>query len=350
MQVTPPEKTGPMPLPAPQRASAPPPSSKRPSKPPPPVHPKDRALHALAPIRGIVHGLYAHNAFEAAASIAFWFFLSLVPLLIFIGWMLGHLVRSEGIDALLQPALDIAPSTAEQLLRRELGRMAASSGAPIAPISVVGFLWTSSSGLHNLMDVFEIAVRVPRRPWWKQRAIALAWVVVGLATIIGSGWALVRIELSIHKPDAEPTLVHANEAPSAAPSASASPHERPHPKTTRTHIRQRVASLLKTPAEKAFTIIGAFAVGITLLAGFYRFAVEHPPGVRRRAFPGAFAAVVSWLFVSWAFGSYVQQLGNYAVYYGSVAAVAVLLVWLYLTSLTLVVGAEVNAQLEGVRD
>jgi membrane protein len=49
------------------------------------------------------------------------------------------------------------------------------------------------------------------------------------------------------------------------------------------------------------------------------------------------------------FGLYAVSVSTYAVYYGSLAAVAVLLVWLYLTSLSLVVGAEVNVQLEGVR-
>ena len=49
------------------------------------------------------------------------------------------------------------------------------------------------------------------------------------------------------------------------------------------------------------------------------------------------------------FSEYVGALSNYALYYGGLAAVAVLLVRLYLTSLTLVIGAEVNAQLEGVR-
>jgi membrane protein len=46
----------------------------------------------------------------------------------------------------------------------------------------------------------------------------------------------------------------------------------------------------------------------------------------------------------------VGSLGRYTLYYGSVAAVAVLLVWLYLTSWSLLIGAELNAQLEGLRD
>jgi len=72
--------------------------------------------------------------------------------------------------------------------------------------------------------------------------------------------------------------------------------------------------------------------------------------VRRRSWPGAFVGVLAWLLVSWAFGAYVNSLASYATYYGGLAAVAVLQVWLFLSSLALLLGAELNAQLEGVRD
>ena len=77
---------------------------------------------------------------------------------------------------------------------------------------------------------------------------------------------------------------------------------------------------------------------------------EHPPGVVRRAWPGAIVALTAWLVVSWGFGVYVTSLGRYALFYGSLATVAVLLVWFYLTSWALLIGAELNAQLEGLRD
>ena len=89
---------------------------------------------------------------------------------------------------------------------------------------------------------------------------------------------------------------------------------------------------------------------LTALAAFYRFAVEHPRGVERRAWPGAIVAFTAWLVVSWGFGAYVTSLGRYALFYGSVATVAVLLVWFYFTSWALLIGAELNAQLEGLRD
>jgi membrane protein len=55
------------------------------------------------------------------------------------------------------------------------------------------------------------------------------------------------------------------------------------------------------------------------------------------------------VLVTYGFAAYVRTLADDALFYGSAAAVATLLVWLYLSSLALLVGAEVNAQLEGVR-
>ena len=75
----------------------------------------------------------------------------------------------------------------------------------------------------------------------------------------------------------------------------------------------------------------------------------HPRGVRRRVWAGTIVALVLWGLVSWAFGTYVKAIADYAVYYGSLATVAVILLWLYLSSLSLLVGAEVNAHLEGMR-
>ena len=53
--------------------------------------------------------------------------------------------------------------------------------------------------------------------------------------------------------------------------------------------------------------------------------------------------------MSWAFGVYAASIANYALFYGSLTAVAVLLIWLYLTSICLMVGVKVNAILEGRR-
>jgi membrane protein len=295
------------------------------------------------------------NAFEAAASIAFWFFLSLVPLLVLLGFLVGHVARTRGVDALVTPVLEVIPATAEDIVRKELERMAGSGGS-LAPLGVLGYFWTASSGLHNLMDVFEAAAKAPRRSWWKQRAIALGWVVAGLAAACVLAWALVRVDAAMHT---SPSSVAGT--PSASVSAPASTARAPDrtPRSgsgsggavgrARGEVKQRVRAAIHTPLEQAIASALMLAIGLTFLAGFYRFAVSHPRNVRRRVWPGALTAVGSWLVVSWGFGLYVVSMSSYALYYGSLAAVAVMMVWLYLTSLSLVVGAEVNAHLEAHR-
>ena len=294
---------------------------------------------AFAVARRFVEGMKAHNALEAAAAIAFWFFLSLVPLLVLLGFMVGRVARARGMNDLLGPALDMVPGSAEDIIRFEVERLSRSS-ASVAPVGVIGYLWTASSGLHNLMDVFETAVRVERRSWWVQRAIALAWVVAGLVAMCGLAWALVRIDHAMHLHEVATTATTAAPKTHAPLDAHA---------THASQLKHRVHEALSTPVEQLLASALMLLAGTAFLAGFYRFAVVHPPRVRRRVWPGAVTAVGLWLVVSWVFGLYAVSVSTYAVYYGSLAAVAVMLVWLYLTSLSLVVGAEVNAQLEGVR-
>lgn len=273
----------------------------------------------------IVRGMDAHNAFEASAAVAFWFFLSLVPLLVLVGFLLGLVARTKGVDALVGPLLDVVPATAEGIVRKEVERLAGGSASPLAPLGVAGYLWTASSVLHNLMDVFETTGQVKRRPWWKQRGMALGWVILGLATTCLLAWLLVEIDSAL-RDQAQHSAMRAGGA-----------------------LKRHVHKELYAPHEQVIAVTLMLVVGMSLLAGFYRFAVEHPSRVRRRIWPGTITAVVCWLVVSWGFGAYVASIADYALYYGGLAAVAVLLVWLYLTSLSLVVGAEVNAQLEGSR-
>jgi membrane protein len=306
--------------------------------------------------RTVFAGLQARNAFEAAASIAFWFFLSLVPLLVLVGFLVGRAARAEGIDPLLEPLIGLVPGSAETIVRSELERLAGGSAASLAPLGIAGFLWTASTGLHNLMDVFEISVSVSRRPWWKQRAMALGWVACGLATAFMLAWVLVRVDAIVQGRDASVAVLVAPSSkppqPGPAPSRAT---ERPVARNAAAPLRprgtlgRRVHKALHSPAEQAIAALLLLVAGMGLLAGFYRFAVEHPPGVRRRVWPGTATAVASWLLVSWAFETYAASIADYALFYGSLAAVAVLLVWLYLTSLALVLGAEVNAEFEGLR-
>ena len=334
---------------------------------PSPTRSRSFSVAVLDVLRGLRH----HGAVDSARLMAFNFFLSVVPLLVIIGYVLGRLVRRRGVEALVGPLLETIPDAAADLVRHELERLASHSSASIAPLSLVTFLWLTSSGIHQMMDVFELVARAPLRPWWKQRLLALATVVLAVGTLAMTSWGLVRSDDFIHRDD--PPESPASPAPAAstapAPSSSSSaqpsvppsasskpvsrtPHDPGSPAplahSARSPGPRHVLSRTHPRWERALAGAAVLLVALLGLAVFYRFAVEHPPGIRRRAWTGAIVAIASWLLVSWVFGTYLGSLGTYAVYYGSLAAVAVLLVWLYLTSLALLLGAEVNAMLEGV--
>lgn len=269
-----------------------------------------RALRAwFLPVWQIVEGLRQHYAFSVAASVAFWFFLSLIPLLVFGGWVLGQFVRSRGVEALTEPLMTLVPVAAHRLLQKELVRLAGASSAPLGPLSVVGFLWTASSGFHNLMDVFEIVQQSLRRPWYRQRLYALGWLLVLLSLGTALSWLFFRASFVFE------------------------------------HGVLRGAK--GGPPFSVWVLVSLTA--ISFLAALYRFGVAHKAAISRRAFPGAISAFVLWVSVSWVFGKIVQSLDSYAVYYGSLAAVAILLIWLYITSVIVLIGSEVNARLEGIR-
>jgi membrane protein len=295
--------------------------------------------------------MWTYGALDSAASMAFNFFLSLIPLLVLLGFLLGHLVRTRGVEAFMAPLLDALPAASAELVGHELQRMAGARAGSIAPLSALTFFWLASSGIHHMVAVFERAVQASRRRWIEQRALALGCVVIGLAMVSLTSWGIFEMDAVIYR-DA-PRMPELSLSWSGSPGAARTPWGQGQGAHETRAVRGEKKKILRGATrgwENFAALCLATLVGVSCLAAFYRYAVEHPPGHRRRAWPGAWAAFIVWLAVSWAFGNYVISLAEYAVYYGSLAAVAVLLLWLYLTSLSLLLGAEVNAILEGVRD
>ena len=273
--------------------------------------------------RRVVLGLHKHHAFDHAATMAFYFFLGTIPLLVLVGLLVGHLVEIEGVSTLAAPLYRLLPGVTANLIRKELHEIAAAEATSIAPVGILGFLWLTSNGFHNLMDVFELLIGARPRSWLRQRTVAIAWVIVSLIVtcfcvwflLVTTGWAD-----EIRDPRHAPNVV------------------------------QRLRDGMAAGWRGAGVIVVFVAVTTCGLAAFYRFAVVHPRTLRRRVWTGAFVAIVLWVLVSLAFGAYVGSIAHYSVFYGSLATVAVTLLWFYLTSLSFLVGAEVNAQLEGARE
>jgi membrane protein len=271
--------------------------------------------------RKVVRGLFVHHAFDHAATMAFYFFLGTIPLFLIGGILIGHIVAREGVDTVIAPIYQLLPVVTAGLIQTELERIAAAEITSLAPISVLGFLWLTSNGFHNLMDVFELLIGARPRSWLRQRALAVAWVMTTLTAVSFCVWFLFV------------TTGWARAETSAIP-----------------EILRGLRNVLAAGWLRAGVLLVFGAVSAVGLAAFYRIAVVHPRAVRRKVWPGTFVAMMLWLVVTWLFGAYVGTMGDYSVYYGSLATVALTLLWFYLTSLAFLIGAEVNAQLEGVRD
>ncbi len=324
-----------------------------------------RAAHRLG------HGLALHDVLLAAPAMAFHFFLSLLPLLVFIGYVVGLIARRSGVDAVLSPLLDNLPDAAESVVKKEVARLAGGSGAALGPLAAAMFLWIASGGTHGLMNAVENVIGAPRRAWWKKRVLSLAWVVASLAGFALASFALVQWDAAMHpsgrtgpvpvatarrgaasgrSPGSTVALSPAS-AKTTTDSESATPPltHQSDPQLPETPRRRR-QRIIRSGGERLLALALSVGLATAVLAAFYRFSVSHAKRVTRRVLPGAVLAVALWLVISWAFGLYVSTLAEYAVFYGSLAAVAVLLVWLWLTSLAILVGAELNSQLEGLRD
>jgi membrane protein len=188
---------------------------------------------------------------------------------------------------------------------------------------LVGFFWLTTNGIHNLMDVFELLVGAAPRPWWRQRLIAVVWVVAAVAGMAAATWIILLLNdaaIGLHAVRHLPTLF------------------------------RRASDFVAQGWQRVGVLALFIGLTIVVLATFYRTAAVYPAGVRPRIWTGTIVALLLWVLVSWAFGNYVTTIAHYAVFYGSLATIAVILLWLYLTSLALLVGAEVNAHLEGRRE
>lgn len=250
-----------------------------------------RALYML------FYNLDMHHAPVAASAMAFDAFLSLIPLAAIAGYVLHRL--NESGDVVLTPLLEAAPRPVIELFGTAFLRLSEGGVAVLAPVSVAAFLWTSSAGLSTAMSVFETVFHSPPRPFWLRRLIAILLVLAGVA-------ALAAI----------------------------------------TFLSILVASLGDLPGRIVAMVVPPASL-VALLSGFLRVAIR---GKKRRVLPGALVTTALWAVLSALFSLYVAKLARYATLYGSLAAVAIFLFWLWLIAIAVLVGGEVNAQLDGIRE
>jgi membrane protein len=254
------------------------------------------------------------NIFGRAAELSYYFLLALFPLLIFLTSVIGIILGSgTGTrHALFDYLARIMPPSAFQLIDATMYEVSEASGSGKISFGLLAALWAASNGMGAITESLNVAYDVTEsRPWWKSRLVAVT-LTVALSILIIAALVLVVAGGNI----GEGVANHYGFGPAFA-------------------IAWKV---IQWPVVFAFLIL-AFAL-------IYYFA----PDLHRQKWqwltPGAAIGVALWLLVSFGFRVYLQYFNSYSKTYGSLGAVIILMLWLYFTGCAVLIGGEINSEIE----
>ena len=239
----------------------------------------------------------ADEVLTRAAALSYSFLFSFFPLLLFVAALLSLVPVHHVIRQLMDSAARVLPGEAETVVRSTLRQIIVGSGQRgLVSLGALTALWASSTGLATLMSMLRAIYRVhDERPWWQRKVIAMGLTVIFAAFIIAA------------------TLI--------------------------TMLSARIGDRPGLTGETLSTLVPVLLVLLTIDLLYYA-----PPG--RRPFhllsPGSVTCTVLWLVMSFGLRVYVGNFGHYDVMYGAIGGLILFLLWLFLSALALLIGAEVN--------
>jgi membrane protein len=252
----------------------------------------------------------ADNLALVAAGVSFYLLLAIVPGLAAAISLYGLIADPAQIQAQFSGLATMLPAEVYETVTREMQRIASSNKIAGfgAALGILVALWSGSRGMNALIQAMNIVYEEnERRGYFKVQALALAFT---LGAIIVVAVAVLVI--------------------AAAPGL----------------LQMLGLSAVATYAVAIGRWILLIAVAFFGLSVLYRFGPSRERPKWRWASWGAVVATVGWLLTSFLFSFYLSSFGNYNKTYGSLGAVAVLLMWLYLSSFVVLVGGELNAETE----
>jgi membrane protein len=273
-----------------------------------------------ASLKGAIRHAKADRVSVLGGSLAYRWFLSLFPTLILLLAVsaLLHLSAST-VDRLVRGATTALPAGASGVVSDALthasGRTAGALGVTI--IAGLVALWSATAAMSVLQVSLDMAYEIPQdRRFLKKRLVSLA-LMVGVAVLGGASAALVVFG---------PAIGHAIAG----------------------HV---------SVAGSAFVVIWtvvrwvAAVFLVTLLFAFVYWLGPNRATPRWRwVTAGSLVGGATWLAASLAFSYYSSSFGSYGKTYGAFAGVALLIFWLYITALAVLLGAEINAEVDRRRD
>ncbi len=254
------------------------------------------------------------DIFGRAAQLSYYFLLALFPLLLFLTSVIGLIIGSEtGLrQSLFNYLGKVLPSSASELVSNTIFEVSSDSSGGKISFGILAALWAASNGMGAISESLNVAYHVKEtRAWWKQRLIAVG-LTVALAVLIIT--ALVIVLYGGRIADSLATTYGLGGSFKLA------------------------WKILQWPVVLAFLFVG-FAL-------IYYWAPDLRDQDWRWVTPGSIVAVILWLLVSFAFRLYLHYFNSYSKTYGSLGAVIILMLWFYLTGAAILIGGEVNSDIE----
>jgi membrane protein len=262
----------------------------------------------------VISEIQSDDVFGRAAQLAYYFLLALFPLLLFLTSVIGLLLGSgTGVRHSLFAYLSrVLPGSASNLVDSTMYEVSASSGGGKVTFGLLAALWAASNGMGAITNALNAAYNVKEsRPWWKQRLIAISLTLV-LSVLIISALVLLLYGGKIASQIA--VTYGFSEAFTTG------------------------WKFLQWPLVLAFMLLSFSLI--------YYFA----PDLREQKWvwitPGSMIGVALWLLVSFGFKLYLHFFDSYSKTYGTLGAVIILMLWLYFTGAAILIGGEVNSEIE----
>jgi membrane protein len=251
------------------------------------------------------------NVTLLAAGVAFYLFLALFPALIAAVTIYGLVADPQQVEEQIGSVADTLPQEAAALLETQLKDIATASSAALGwglVASLGGALFAASGGVQNLINAVNVAYdEEETRGFLKLRGLALL-MTLGAVLFLAVAVGLIAVL---------PVVLNA--------------------------LNLGAVALVAVQIARFAGLIVAVAVALAII---YRYAPDRDNPKLRWVGLGSLVATVLWVLGSLAFSLYVSNFGSYGKTYGALAGVVVLLLWLWLTSLIVLIGAEINSETE----
>lgn len=263
------------------------------------------------------NALIEDRMFGHAAELGFYFLFSLFPTLFCAGAVIGLAARSahEVYLHILRNLSLVIPTSALSTVLTTFNQTTAAASSSKVTLSSIAAVWSASVGVSAIQDTLNQVYKIKETRSYVVARIYAIGLTILLTVIVSLGLA------SMFGGDVAASLAY------------------------QTFPRQSLALVAAIGAR-----VVAWAIASALLALAFAVVYYWAPDWKKRRWrwftPGGAVGIILWLAASLGFRVYLHFFNNYAVTYGSLGAVIILLMWFYITGLMVLLGGEINSEIE----